>query len=256
MSDSSDNKSTSTTTTSYPSWAVNSAKSLLDKGNQLSNQAYTPYTGKRIADLAPQQTAGFNMTTNLANKGNAQTNAAGADYTKTMAGDYLSPDSNPYLKASVQSAMDDVQTRVNSQFSNNNFGSTAHQATLADSLAGAANDAYGQNYASERNRMTSLQTMAPQYQNMAYQNAQNLTGVGDAYRSNAQDYLNLQYQDWQDKQNQPYKNIDTLASAFSSAVGNKGSSTQTTSTPTQSNGYANAIGAGLLGYGLYNSFWS
>ena len=253
MSDDSDSKQTTTSVNSYPSWATNTAKDVLSRGTQLANQPYTPYTGQRIADLAPEQTAGFDMTTNIAQNGTGATNAAESDYTKTMSGDYLNPDSNPYLKANVDAALDNVQTRVNSQFNNNNYGTTAHQQTLADSLGEAANNAYGQNYASERSRMSSLQSMAPQYQSMAYQDAQNLTGVGDAYRSNAQDYLNLQYQNWQDQQNQPYKNLDTLASALNSAVGNQGSTTTTSSSPVQSSGYANAIGTGLLGYGLYNN---
>jgi len=252
MSDSSDSKQT--TTSAYPSWATNAAKDVLNRGTTLANQQYTPYTGQRIADMTQEQTSGLGMTANIAQNGTAATNTANADFTKTMSGDYLSPDSNPYLKANVNSALDNVQTRVNSQFNNNNYGTTAHQETLANQLSQAANQAYGDNYSAERSRMASLQSMAPQYQTMAYQDAQNLTGVGDAYRSNAQDYLNLQQSDWQDQQNQPYKNLDTLSSALRSAVGNQGSTTTTTPNQNKSSGYANAIGTGLLGYGLYNTF--
>lgn len=273
---------TSTTTKELPVWAQPAALNLLQRGQDLSNQPYQTYDGQRIAGMTGQQTTGLNMIQNRALSGSPEENAARRNYSDTLNGKYLGQGAaynpyadmnNPYLAGMVNQSMSDVSGRVNSQFSGNNYGTTAHQETLTRGLGEAANNAYGQAYqlnsqladananrqqsaySNERNNQMTAAGMLPQYQNIDYNNAQQLVGVGDIYRQENQDVLNNQYADWAAIQNQPYRQLDVLGNALGSAVNGQGnmSSVGYQSNPYTTNKYASAIGGGLAGYGLGQS---
>lgn len=273
---------TQTTTKEIPYWAQPSAVHLLNRGEALSNQPYQTYTGQRIASMTPQQTTGLNMVQNRAVSGSPEERAARTNFTDTMNGKYLGQGAaynqyadmnNPYLQGMVNQSMNDVSGRVNSQFNGNNYGTTAHQETLTRGLGEAANNAYGQAYnlqaqladananrqqsaySNERNNQLQAAGMLPQYQNIDYNNAQQLIGVGDIYRQESQDRLNNQYEDWAAMQNQPYRQLDVLGNALGSAVNGQGniSATGYQSNPYTSNRLATSIGGGLAGYGLGNA---
>jgi hypothetical protein len=241
-----------TQTKEIPVWAQDSAIRLLRRGEELSNKPYESYQGQRIAGMDERQTQGLNQIQNRALSGSPEENAARQNYTATMSGNYLSPGSNPYLKATVQQGMDDVSGKINSQFGGSNYGTTAHQETLTRNLGQVANDAYGQNYVNERNNQMKQSALLPQYGNIDYSNAQQLTGVGDIYRQESQDVLNNQYSDWAAGQNQPYRQLDVLGNALGASVNGQGSvqSAGYQSNPYTANRYASAIGGGLAGYGL------
>lgn len=244
----------STQTKEIPAWAQPTAQDLLARGTVLSNTPYQTYQGQRIADMTAPQTTGMDMIQNRALNGSPEEAAARQNYTDTMSGKYLSPDSNPYLKGMVNTALNDVQGRVNSQFGGNNYGTTAHQETLQRGLSDAATNAYGQAYTQERDNQIKGQTMATQFGNMDYNNAQQLIGVGDIQRQEAQDVLNNQYADWTAQQNQPYRQLDVLANSLGAAVNGQGSvqAAGYASNPYTANRYASAVGTGLAGYGLLN----
>lgn len=245
----------STTTREIPTWAQPAAQDLLARGQTLSNTPYQTYQGQRIADMTAPQIQGLQQIQNTALNGSPEQQAARQNYVDTMSGKYLTPDSNPYLKNMVNTAMNDVQTRVNSQFNGNNYGTTAHQETLQRGLSDAALNAYGQAYTQERNNQIKDATLAQQYGNMDYNNAQQLIGVGDIQRQESQDVLNNQYADWVAQQNQPYRQVDVLANALGAAVNGQGSvqAAGYASNPYTANRYASAVGTGLAGYGLLNA---
>lgn len=240
----------STQTKEIPAWAQPSAINLLNRGETLSNQPYQSYDGQRVAGMTGDQTAGINMVRDLATNGTPGINAANQNYADTMNGTYLNPASNPYLQSTVNQALGDVQTKVNSQFNNSNYGTTAHQETMARTMADAANNAYGQNYQAERLNQIRGQALAPQMNSLAYGNAQNLIGVGDIARQEQQDQLNINYADWAAQQNQPYKQLDVLANALGAAVngqGNVSSAGYQQTNPYTTNRYANTLGGALAG---------
>ena len=245
----------STQTKEIPTWAQGYSKDLLARSYELSNTPYQTYDGQRIADMNQQQQAGLNQVTQRATNGSPEENAARQNYTDTMSGKFLDPSSNPYLQKSVNMAMNDVSGKVNSQFGGSNYGTTAHQETLTRNLSDAANQAYGQNYTNERNNQLKDASLASQYGNIDYNNAQQMIGVGDIYRQENQDQLNTKYSDWLAAQNQPYRQLDVLANGLGAAVNGQGSvqSAGYASNPYTTNRYANSIGAGLAGYGLLSS---
>ncbi len=247
----------STSVKEIPTWAQPSAQDLLARGSELSKKPYEVYGGQRIAGLNDQQLTGFNAIQNRALNGSAEETNARGNFNDVMSGKFLSPDSNPYLKSMANTAMNDVQTRVNSQFGGNNYGTTAHQETLARALGDAATNMYGQNYVNERNNQAKYAIMTPQFGNIDYNNAQQLVGIGDIYRQENQDQLNTQYGDWVAQQNQPYRQLDVLANALGASVGGQGSvqAAGYSSNPYTANRYANAVGGALAGSQLGSSLF-
>jgi hypothetical protein len=251
----SDGGSAPTTTTSIqksepPAFVQPYSTQLMDRGASLSNMPYTPYQGQKTANIAPETLYGLNMTAERAVNGSPVMNATQQNMLSTMNGDFMSPDSNPYLKANVDQALGDVQTRVNSQFNNSNYGSTAHQETLARAMGEQANQLYGANYGNERTNQMRGAMFAPQLAQADYADASALTGVGDAYRSLEQESLNQALADWTEMQQDPYKKMDTLASTISTASGGYANSSSSAPNPYQTSPVAGMIGGGMAGYGL------
>ena len=85
---------TQTTTQQLPDYAKPYAVQLMTRGAELSNKAYTPYGGQRIADLNSNQQTGLSMTKDQALNGFQGQNDVGNTYQQTVRGDYLDPSMN------------------------------------------------------------------------------------------------------------------------------------------------------------------
>lgn len=262
-------QTTTISKTEPPEYVKPYSQSLMNQAAQVASRPYEQYSGQRIAQLDPYQIAGFEGTAQRAMTGSPVMNAAQGMAQSTLNGDYMSPNSNPWLKASFdQSAagMADAYARgtaatTNAQFNNMGaFGGSAHQemtktnnAAFADSLGKLANDMYGANYQMERGNQMDAASMADGMAQSDYRDAQALIGVGDAYRGYTQDLLNQGYQDWQDQYNYPLTQLDILGNAINIASGGAGTNTSSAPSAYQASPYATAIGGGLAGYGMANA---
>lgn len=141
------------------------------------------------------QQRGFNMVDNVANGGRSTSptlNAASDELTKTLNGDYLTPETNPYLR--------DIATRISGiagANSNATFGGRGRSSSgLAGYYSGKAvgdslTDMYGTNYANERGRMLQAAGLVPQFEEAKYTPAQAMISAGSTitnqpYERNAQ----------------------------------------------------------------------
>ncbi len=239
-----------------PAYVQPYAEQLMQRGATLSNQPYTPYTGQRIAGMTAQNMAGLNAIQNRSIYGSPEENAARDQFTNTLSGAYMSPDSNPYLKANVDAAMGQAASRVNSQFSGSNYGTTANQEVLARTLGETAGQMYGQNYSNERDQQARMASLLPQYQGIDYNNAQQLLGVGDIYRQENQNALNQSYGDFLQQQQYPFQQLDVLSNSIKGATGGGGTTTTSAPNPYQVNKTANAVGGALAGGSLAGMFGS
>lgn len=262
---------TTSTVKNEPAEAV---KPYLDpfmrQASALSATPYQGYQGQQIAGLDANQTMGNALTTNQALNGFQGQQDAGDFYQNLMSGQFANPESNPYLKANADYAMQGMadaysngtQAQTNSNFARNGaFGGSAWNAandtnsrTFADSLGNAANQFYGQNYNNNMQNMMTGLSMAPTMQNMGYADATKLTQVGDANRQYQQDILNQGMSNYNDYMNAPYRSLDVMGNAIRATMG--AGSSQTTS---QSGGYkpspfANAAGGAASGYALGSGF--
>lgn len=255
---------TVTQTQQLPKYAQPYAEELMARGAGLSNKEYTPYEGQRIADLNAAQNASMDMTTNQALNGFQGQQDVGDLYQRTVRGDYLTPDSNPYLRATADAIGTDFNRTVGAQNASMQrtagaFGNSGLQQKMSmdnAGLAGKLNDLYSSNYNMERSNQLQAMQLAPQMQNMGYTDAKQLMGVGDIQRSYTQDLLNQQLSDWQAAQNQPYANLDVLQKAISGSIGNAGTSYQTSPNPYQANPFASMLGGGLTGASLGSALFN
>lgn len=225
-------------------------KDYLSVGQATTQRPYNFYNGDTVAGFSPEQELGFNLTTQRALAGSPTLNAANNSLTNTLNGSFLSPDSNPYLKANVNTALNDVQSRINSQFNNNNFGSTAHQETLQRGLGEQANALYGQNYTNERNNMMQGTSLAPSLANADYMDASMLQGVGAQRQALANQYLGNANNAFTGAANFPYEQLARYGDVVRAGQGVGGTTTTTAPNPNQSSQLAGALGGGLAGYGL------
>ena len=208
-------------------------------GNVTSVQSRDPWSG-----VQPYLSQGYQQASGLLNQGpNPQTQAMlrnrgmfGSPVTQeaqnlatgTLRGDYLN--ANPFQDKALQDAMGMTQSRINSQFAGNNFGSSAHQEWLGRGLMGAAMPYLSQNYENERGRQFQAMSQAPA---LAGQDFQDIGAVQQADMM-PWDFLG-RYQ----------QTIGGLQS---------GGGTSTTQNPYFTNPVNSALGGALLGNQLYNSF--
>lgn len=235
-----------TQTSGPPGYVEPFAKDALVSAKTLANVPYQAYPGQRIAPLNSQQEQGLQMTEQRALSGSPVMNAANRNLQDTLNGNYLNAESNPYLSGAVNKALGDVQTRVNSQFSGNNFGGTAHQEWLGSQLADAALPIYAQNYDNERQRQMQANLFAPQAAQSDYNDLQALLGVGDVRQANTQQNLDYLYNQWNEQRGYRDSQLDKF---IQRVYGYPGSQT-TGPNPYAQNRTASALGGAAAGAGL------
>jgi hypothetical protein len=242
---------TSTQTSAPWSGAQPYITDLLARGQKVTKSPFDFYNGDNIAPFSPEQQLGFGLQTQRAMAGSPTLNAGNNQLTSTLNGDYLGPNTNPWLKGNVDQAMDDVTGRVNSQFNNSNFGSTAHQETLQRGLGDVAESMYGGNYQAERGRQVGAIGMAPSLANADYMDAQALQDVGAQRQGLANQYLGNNQNVYNQSVQHPYDQLSRYASIVNPAAGYGGTSTMTSPNPNQRNGFADLLGVGLSAAGMF-----
>lgn len=234
----------------------------------VANLPYPEYQYNRVAPFTEDTLAGMDMVRNAANYANPLFDQAQGELSRTISGAYLSPDSNPYLKSTFDSAasrMADAyktgtaaQTNAAAGFGGA-FGGSAQQElqgvqnrAFGDSLGQFANNLYGQNYQAERGRQLGAVQAAPGFagarQAFDFGNANALNAIGQQQQALGQNYLNADFAQFQDANNYPYKQLDTYASMFNPNLGRTASATQSI------NPLMGALGGATGSLGMARSF--
>lgn len=154
---------TATQTQGLPPWLMpyytGAAK---DAQGLYQDASFTPASGATMQGA--QELIGFDPAASQGAQGLAQ---------RTLAGDYLSPDSNPWLKQTFDTGADAIQARLGSQFGGaGRFNSGAMAGASGQALADLAGDIYGGNYQAERGRQMQAAGMAPGLDRGVMQGAQ------------------------------------------------------------------------------------
>ena len=180
---------------------------------------------------------------------------------ETARGDFLSPDSNPFLQAIFDEQIaPSIQRNVNAQFlGTGRFGSPTNVATLGRELGGAANQFFGGNFLQERQRQLQaagslgqlgLQTSQglPGLASGAAQGGLGLLGLGTAQQQQEQDEINAQRERFQFGQQAPGQQLSQFANFINPL--DLGRFPQTANAP-QSSGFQDFLGTGssLIGLG-------
>lgn len=98
------------------------------------------------------------------NSGGQQLIGQGQDLlSSTLQGDFLSPDSNPYLQSTFNRAADLTRTRLSSEFAGNNRDLAASAPARSEELQTLAGNIFGGNYARERGIQNSALSQAQNF---------------------------------------------------------------------------------------------
>ena len=242
----------------------------LDKLYSRADQLYgrggiNPYTGQTVAGMSPERDQALRMTADRAMAGTPFLDTMNQQLEATMRGDYLSPESNPFLRSVYEQAargvgetfrdytqpQTDAQAvmagrygsgMLNDQRSRNeqNFGRTLNE--LATGI-------YAPAYEAERSRQLDAMRYAPAAAELNYLDPQMLAMVGQDREAQQQRELAAAEKLYYDRQMQPFDNLSRYQSYISGGAG--GTSTQTS--PYYTNNLARNIGLGLGGLGLLGS---
>lgn len=221
MDDGGGSGGTSTTVQNIPDELKPLASAYTSKAISLGNEVYNPYQGQRFADLNPAQNTGLSMTMNRALSGSPTISNAENSLNQMIGGQ-----TNPYLDAMYNQAAGKVASSVNQNFANaGRYGSGAHTGALTEGLGNMATQLYGGAYENDMGRRMQAIGMAPQFGNLAYQDASQMLNAGQILQDEAQKGLDYGYLQYQEEENLPYKQLAAMSGVFGSNLG--GSSTTT-----------------------------
>lgn len=188
----------------------------------LSNQSYTPFTGQRFADLSSTQQAGIGAIQDRAMQGSQTINNAEGQLNQIIAGG----NTNPYLDSMVGRAQDSVRSQFNTGAVNSgSFGNSGLQEQFQKGLGDVATQMYGQAYDQDRARQMQGIGMAQQFGNQAYTDAGQLLNAGQIQQDQAQQGLDFGYQQFQERQNDPYRRLAAMSGVFQGAPGQSSTTT-------------------------------
>ena len=232
-----------------------------DIGNLYNNGQlnYQYYPNSTIAPQSGVTQQALQAQIDRAQSGSDLTRKAQGYTQGLLNGDYLNPNSNPYLKSYADQALDGVQGRVNSSFAQGGrSGGGINQQILSSELGKTANNIYGQAYDQERNRQQQGLLFAPTLANQDYYDIGQLASAGNTMDQRSQDLLNEDINRFNFNQQAPTNGIQNFVGLLNQTGGNYGTKSGTTTQPYYGGGGgANALGLlGSLGGGLGGLFGS
>lgn len=191
-----------------------------DTAGKINAQGYTPYSEDRFADLTGTQQTGLDMITDRATGGDPTMDQAQLTMQDTLAGG----NTNPFLDQMVQRAQDSVRSNgLTGAVNSGSFGNSGLEEVTNRGLGDVATQMYGGAYDADRNRQMQALSLAPTYGNQAYQDASQLMKAGQMEQDQAQQGMDFDYQQFQEEQNLPYKQM----SAYQGLLGSTGANSTT-----------------------------
>ena len=173
------------------------------------------YGQDRVAGFNATQESALQMAAQRATDPNSLTRTAQGELKKTLAGDYLSPDSNPYLAEFGKRVGESFHGEVNAlgsrmEAAGRTGGGTHAQGTdrAQQNLSRGLSNLYGGAYEAERGRMTSG---LGQVGDLAYRDISALQAVGQARQGQEQRELDDMTARFQQGQNAPYELLQQQA---------------------------------------------
>jgi hypothetical protein len=259
---------TATSSQELPAWLQPYASDYANFVASVARNPYQEFGGQGVAGLNQDQQNAFQMIRDQAGMSNPMNQASQDLNMATMRGDFLRPESNPYLQSTFDEAakrMTDAYGRSSAQTNAafhdaGSFGSSGHGALVesnnryfGESLANRANQVYGQNYQNERSRQTTTGLQAPNLagtmQSNAYRNAEALMGAGSAQQQNQQQQNDFSYQEFLRRQQFPQQQVNTYGSLFGRNLGGTTTQSQPGISTTQG-----LLGGAAAGLGLYRQY--
>jgi polyhydroxyalkanoate synthesis regulator phasin len=122
----------------------------------------------------------------------------------------------------VSRAQDSVRSQFNTGAVNSgSFGNSGLQEQFQRGLSDTASSLFGQAYETDRARQMQGIGMAQQFGNQAYTDADQMLKAGQIQQDQGQQNLDFDYQQFQEKENLPYKQLAAMSGVFSSGLGSQ-----------------------------------
>lgn len=212
---------TTTTTQSIPGELKPLASAYAGKAMSLSKQAYNPYQGQRFEDLNANQNQGLDAMMQRAQDGSQTINNAEAALNQNIQGGQT----NPYLDQMVGKAQDSVRSQFNTGAVNSgSFGNSGLQEQFQKGLSDTATQMYGQAYDADKSRQMQSIGLAQQFGNQQYTDAEQMLKAGQIQQDQSQQGLDFNYQQFQDQENLPYKQLAAMSGVFGTNLGSTSTS--------------------------------
>jgi len=206
----------STTVPTVPSQLQPLLSLYTSQATNIANTPYQYYSGQRYADLNPTQNNAIQMIQDRASNGSPVMDQANATLTSTLKGG----NTNPYLDSLVQRAQDSVKSNmIGTMVGSGSFGNSGVQEAMGRALGDTATSMYGNAYNTDRANQMQALGMAPQYGNQAYTDAGQLLNAGNVQQQNTQNNLDFGYQQFQDAQNYPFKQLQATGGVLGQNMG-------------------------------------
>lgn len=215
---------------------------IFSRGQGLANRG--AYGGPYLGSQSSATQNALSMGEQRAYAGSPLTRAAQDQNLATVRGDYLDLSKNP----AVKSAMDSARTQVNSQFTGDNYGNSAHQEWLNKGLLSAAAPFYQQ----ERGFQQQAIAQAPAMAEQDYADIAKLASIGAARDSRSQAEVDAQRTAY----NAPWDNLFNYQRSIAGSGATGGTTSTSGQTPMYSNPLASGLGLASGGLGLYNGLTS
>jgi hypothetical protein len=183
-----------------------------------SDYGRNPYPGSSVVPFNPMTETALGQTASRAMAGSPLNAAAQQQNLATQRGDYMpgSVNGNPYLDKTFDLGAGKVRSALDSQFnSDGGYGGSLHQGAMADNLNNLATNIYGGAYNSERSNQIDASNNAATMAANDYMDPSQLANVGNAYETQAGNYVKDAMSRWDFYQNQPYNRIQQLLNVAS-----------------------------------------
>ena len=217
---------TTTTTQSIPTELKPLAARYAKDAMALSKKDFNPYTQQRFEDLNANQNAGIQSTMDRAQGGSQTISNAEGQLNNIIGGSQT----NPYLDQMVNRAQDSVRSQFNTGAVNSgSFGNSGLQEQFQQGLGDVATNMYGNAYNTDKAAQMQGIGMAQQFGNQAYTDADQMLKAGQIQQDQNQQGLDFNYQQFQDEENLPYKQLAAMSGVFGSGLGGTSNSTSKSS---------------------------
>ena len=246
-----DGNTTTTSITEPNKYVAPYLSNYLQRAQDVSRTPYEAYGGNRIAGFNPDQENAFGMIRDRATAGSPYQATAGQTLESTARGDYLNPESNPYLQGTINKALGDVRGSLGSTFSGQNFGGSAHEEMLNRRSMEAIAPILMGNYQQERGNQLNASLAAPEFAKSDYNDYNTLLGLGSMQQGQTQNEATAKYEDWLRQQSDPSAKLGLLGGAVQTGMGAGGTTTATGPDPNKRNTLADIVGTVAGGAGLY-----
>jgi len=248
-----DTQLTSTNVTSLPDWLLPYAQKYLGAYSGLvfnkdgSVKSMPSTLNQQVAPFTQQQKDALQMISGTTPISSQLVGGGAQSLYSTMAGQYLNPQSNPYLDATFQSAarpltqayqfatapslMASAQQKGQMGGSAYNEMNLLNQYGLGQNLSDLAANIYGGNYQAERGRQAGAQAYLPSTTSALYQPSQALLGAGAYQQNQNQTVLDTNFNNALRAQQYPFALLSGFGGSLGQAGGGTGTSTSTSTIP-------------------------